>query len=721
MNTIKQYKFYLAFFLITILAFWQIVFFVHPVKYDMIDCYLPWRYFIGECLQNGKFPFWNPYQNLGYPIHSDPSSGAWYPIVWLIGYFWGYSIYSIGFEFWIHVFIAAIGTYKLAITLKLSNPVSFITALCYILCGIFIGNSQHITYVISACWLPFVINYYLKICNEEKYINSFKAAIFLFLMITGGYPAFTIILFYLLVIFFIYYCIHFLKLKNKTDLVKFLARNVLFLILTILLSAGILLSIYEASPYITRIGQFTLTKALFCPFSPQSCISFILPFATVKNIEFFSTDFSMSNAYFGILMFLFFILGIFIKKPFQFKILFYFGLFALAASFGNYLPVREFLFNYVPMMNIFRFPSVFRLFTIIGFLFIAAYWLEKFLNNNFDKSRKSLKISLITLISLLILFIMTILFYENTAVFSFLQNDLFTFSKTSSLLQHILFQCAIQLVIVGVFMFIVWKVKERSKFIKYTIVVFAVELIFNAQLNEPYTTYYGEFSAKNSNNHIKKFPSGFPQLPDVKLSDINSSELYYGPFWKNVNIFQKKISPEGFNSFVFTGHEYFKEQSPLLFKKTIDNKIVFLCDNVFDEKDIKVFEKDSVYKSNRLFFKEKEFEQLKGQSFINKNSDSAKLVYFSPDSFIVKTNTENKQIITLLQNNYTGWEVLINQNTVKVYTSNNSLISAILPAGKNTVCFIYRNKGIKIALWISVGTLGLSLILILINKRIAKN
>ena len=112
-----------------------------------------------------------------------------------------------------------------------------------------------------------------------------------------------------------------------------------------------------------------------------------------------------------------------------------------------------------------------------------------------------------------------------------------------------------------------------------------------------------------------------------------------------------------------------------------------------------------MYKSNRLFFKEKEFEQLKGQSFINKNSDSAKLVYFSPDSFIVKTNTENKQIITLLQNNYTGWEVLINQKSVKVYTSNNSLISAILPAGKNTVCLFTVTKGLKLlcgfqlALW----------------------
>ena len=72
--------------------------------YDMIDCFYPWRFHIGECMQNGIFPYWNPYQDLGYPIHADPSSGTWYPLVWLIGSSVGYTVYTIGFEYFIHVF-----------------------------------------------------------------------------------------------------------------------------------------------------------------------------------------------------------------------------------------------------------------------------------------------------------------------------------------------------------------------------------------------------------------------------------------------------------------------------------------------------------------------------------------------------------------------------------------------------------------------------------------
>lgn len=720
MEKIKEYQFYIAFLLIAILAFWQIAFFIHPVKYDMIDCYFSWRFHVGECLQNGKFPFWDPYQDLGYPIHADPSSGTWYPFVWIIGYFFGYNIYTIGLELWLHIFIAGIGIFKLAKTLKLSNPTAFITAVCYMLCGIFIGNAQHLTYVVGGCWLPFVINYYIKIGQEKNFINSIKAALFMFLLITGGYPAFTIILFYLLLLFFFSYAVKFWVDKEKKELYKFIVRNALFLIWTLILSSGILLSIYEVSPYLTRTSEFTVAKALYCPFSPQSCISFLLPFATTNFPDIFSTDISMSNAYFGILMFLFFVMGVFVKKTVHYKILLGFGLFSLAASFGNYLPVREFLFNYVPLMNLFRFPSVFRLFAIIGFLFAGAYWLENFIQNDFEKNRRKLKIGLIILLVVLVMIIFIARLTGYLSIIHFVKSDLLKFSRTDTILQHIAFQAIVQIFVVGLFLFLVMKVKEKSRFLKYATAIIIFELIFNAQLNEPYTAYSKEFSAKESNQHIKKFPSGFPPLPDIAIADVNPAPLYFGPFWENVNNFQKQISSEGFNSFALTGHVSFREQTPLFYNNILKNKIVFLSDEFADEKEMETF-KDSAFTSKTLFFKKEEFDRLKTSQFKSVKGDTAQLVYFAPDSFIVNTATKNKQIITLLQNNYPGWEVLINQKPVTVYTSNKSLISAVLPSGQNTVSFIYHNGGIKIAFLISLITLGISILMIIGSRKTIAN
>lgn len=717
MEIIKKYKYPLALFLIAIIAFWQIVFFIHPVKYDMIDCYYPWRYFVGECLQHGKLPLWNPYQNLGYPIHADPSSGAWYPITWMIGYTSGYNIYSLGIEFILHVFFAGIGFYKLSKTLQLSNNTAFIAGVSYMLCGIFIGNAQHITYIISACWLPFVLNYYLKMTEQTGYINSIKAALFLFLMITGGYPAITIILFYLLLLFFIYYVIKQIIDKQKQVLILFIKQNLLFLISTILLSFVMLTAVFEVAPFITRLNQFTIQSALTGPFSPQSMISFILPFASIKNPEFFASDISMTSAYFGLILFMFFFYGLFIKKPFIYIILLGFSMFSLLASFGGYVPVREFLFDYVPMMNLFRFPSVFRLFVIIGFLLVGAYSFDKFLKTEFKKQKKTIIGLALFFIFLLISIILIARYHGFLGLGKFIKHDLLVYSKTSTLIQHIAFQSILQIGVLLAFILIVLRISEKNKIRKYITLLIIIDLLVCSQLNEPYTAYYDMFSVKKSNEHIKKFQKGFPQLKDVNISEVKSDELYFGPFWKNLNIFQKQISADGWNSFSFTGYNELMDSTQQLYSEITKNKIIFLSDKVFEDTQLNKFRRDSAFTNKTLFFKKKDFDHLKKLHFKTELGDTARLVYFAPDSFIVKTETQQAQLLTLLQNNYTGWEIYVNDKKETNYTSNQTLITAVIPRGKNKISFVYRNNKIKIAFYISSISLLLCLLVIIIDKR----
>jgi len=70
-NRPPTYRVYLVFLAVTALAYWQVALLQNSLKWDVMDCYLPWRYHVGECLQNGIFPFWNPYTHCGYPIHAD--------------------------------------------------------------------------------------------------------------------------------------------------------------------------------------------------------------------------------------------------------------------------------------------------------------------------------------------------------------------------------------------------------------------------------------------------------------------------------------------------------------------------------------------------------------------------------------------------------------------------------------------------------------------------
>ena len=144
-----------------------------------------------------------------------------------------------------------------------------------------------------------------------------------------------------------------------------------------------------------RLTQgLSLQKALYFPFTPQSLISLLLPFSTVKNPEFFKTDFSMNNLYFGLLMFIVFIYGLLKSKKGIEKILLGFGLISLLASFGNYLPIRKLMFSYLPFMNQFRMPSYFSYFAVFSFILSAGIHLPGFLKSFQEKRKRILLITL---------------------------------------------------------------------------------------------------------------------------------------------------------------------------------------------------------------------------------------------------------------------------------------------------------------------------------------
>ena len=249
------------------MVYWPISSQVYTMKYDMMDWFFPMRYLIGECLQNGVLPVWNPFINLGYPLHADPQSGGLYPVVWFIGYFFGYNPYTINFEYILHILFAFYGMKKLSEVIGLSNEVAILVGVSYACCGFFIGNAQHLTWIISAAWIPYILYFYKKLVEENSWINAIGCALFSFLLLTGGYPAFAIIIFYVLLIAFF---IHFFSLLRKRDLQslkQFVIRNVLFFFAFLIQSLVFLVFFLEVLPFMVRVETLSLEKAQLLPFS----------------------------------------------------------------------------------------------------------------------------------------------------------------------------------------------------------------------------------------------------------------------------------------------------------------------------------------------------------------------------------------------------------------------------------------------------------------------
>lgn len=699
----KRYV-YLVLFLVSVAAFSQIFFFQFPVKWDMINCFLPWKYQVGECLQNNTLPLWNPYVNLGVPINADPSSGAWYPITWIIGYFKGYSVYLIGIELWLHVFIAGIGFYKLSKTLGLFSFFALLAGIAYMLSGFFVGNAQHLPYIISACWLPFLIHYYIKMVHSDKWSDVIKASFVVFLTITGGYPAFTIILFYFILIFFIYYLIKTEKRKAKVG--AFIIKHAALIIISLLASSVMIFSVLQAFPFLTRMETFNVQQALFSPFSPQSFVSFIYPYASVIRAEdaYFDSDLSMRNGYFGIITLILFLVGIFYKKTSEIKIIFGFGILALMASVGNYLPVREFLFDYVPLMGLFRFPSVFRLFFILSAIITGIYFLQLLITSK-ELNRKPFMIALLVSIVSGVVVLHFALNDEAFNIANYISENLFRTNPESTFWKHIAIQSLVQLVLLICLFFFMWKIKQRRNLLFSILGLFMFDLVISTQLNAPSTIYSYEWSAKSTSKLIEDYPHGFPMVGERTVKTSNDKLNLGQQYWANTSVFSREISSIGFNSFIFTSYEQL-QNGESRFGDTISlNKVVYLSDEVFPTLLQEKMSEKGLLKANTLFFDKDSYSVFENTTLKNTSTDQISITDFGPFFFKIESKTKAPQILTLLQKKYPGWTATVNGKEANIHLSNNNFISILLPKGENKIIFTFKNT--KIISWFYVSLISL--------------
>lgn len=698
----NRYIPYVLFLVVALLAFSELVFFEHPGIFDTTDCFYPWRFHVGECLQNGQFPYWNPYQDLGYPAHADPSSGAWYPLVWLIGSTLGYTSYTIVLELVIHIFFAGCGMYLLAQTLGFKKAIAVLTAISFMLCGIFVGNAQHLPYVIGAAWLPFLIHFYLKMIRHREWYNAVAAAFFLFLMITGGYPAYVIILFYFFVVAAIIYLVKSIKDRQRFAFSDLLARHFVFVVMTVVFSMGQLIAIYQVSPFLSRLDHFSLEYALYSPFGFKAFWSFILPYSTVNFSTYFGGDISMINGYFGLFMLLFFLAGIFTKKSLDLKILFYFGLICLVAAVGSDLPLRKLLFEYVPMMNVFRFPAVFRLFAVFSFILVAG----NYLNGLYTKERFiNLKHWIIPLVLSIGAFVSIILYYRSQGYLElekFARIAVFSDDKTTKIEQHFAFQAILQIGLLILFIVASFFLKKfQHKFLALIFLVM-VDMITATKLNAPYTVYYNYVTAKDAYKRTAVLPKGFPKQRNLTIEESGKLPQLGQPYWQNMQIFQKQISAEGYNSFSFTNYDGLESHYPYVFKTFQTNHLLLLSDQLRHEASLEIAEKKKSYKPNQVYLSDNDFSVVRTSRMNHVEGDTAILSDYNANYFKVQTNTSDIQMLTIFQKNYTGWTAKINGEKTPIYTSNKNFMTIIIPQGKNTIEFVYKNYYILASFYLSL-------------------
>jgi len=628
-----------------LLFYWPVSFGVYSMKWDILNWFFPMRQLVGEMLQAHLLPLWNPYINLGYPLGIDPQSGSIYPIAWLIGYFFGYSIYVIGLEFVLHAIIGFWGFKKLGKTLGWSLNTALVIGLLYAGSGFMVGNSQHLTYIISAAWIPWVLHYYYQIWDHPNARSAAGLSFVLMLLLTGGYPAFFITIGYTLLAIFLWKMVKKLKEKKYTFSKRVFAFHLFSVVLFLIQSLCFIRFFVESMPLINRTAGLTLAQVQLVPFSPQGLLSLFFPFMVSPDLAFWQTDVSMINIYLGLGAFLLVITQI-VFQPSK-KVLSVFGiaLIFMGISFGDFFFLRGWLYHSLPLMDMFRYPALFRLFFMILFLILAGMGLEKLRKEKEIKfSRQIQRTAIAVTIISIIFFIYTISQVSLQWPEAFSAAAFHKFAMNAPVAVRSLIQVPIQ-----VFFLIIFLILLRKKFIKAIYLLLVLDIFTAVQFNS-FTTIICEEPIQKLQSKLDTLSGDFLSATPPVLATGHLGDNRYYPIFNNHSMLRKDIAQNGYNNLQLSAYAKFHPTEK--FKEYLDHP-----------------------------------------PFYTLPETPLELLHFTPNELVLESSSDQARQLIFLQMNYPGWEVAIDGRPVELATIDAPVLAVELPAGTQEVRFRFAPQG----------------------------
>ena len=676
---------YIWLMVVILFAFSQLAFLIHPFKFDMINYHYPWRFFIAECLRNGVLPFWNPYHYMGSPIHADPQSGVFYFPLYLLALVQRYDFFSLATEFILHLFIAGLGIYKLGQRFRLSSYASLFMALAYSLSGFMCGHTAHLSWIISAAWLPWVFLGFYDVYASPNFRNAVKFALIGFLFNTGGYPAFAIITLYIILGILIFIFGKALWRKNCKQLKPFVVYLSLSLFFTLILQSPYLISVYQVLPFLDRSTGVLAPEANALPFHPLAILSFFFPFSMVSNnyfelTEVIPTDLSLANAYIGLLSIVFLFAGINKAERLKPVILLWLAfVFFLLVSFGESTPLRSWLYEYLPGMKLFRFAGLFRLFAIMAAILIAGLQFDNFLVSPDIYRNRVMRFCLILGASLMVFVLYSASrsnIFESWRVSSGFRD----FFLKQGFFNRIILQGSFQFLIIAlmIIVFSLSKIGSPKTIAKGIILILSIDLITATQLNAPFTSYMQSSGVNEPQRFIENIADGFPLPLEKPMKEKSHTDATFKPFNYNFNVLQKELVPDGYSSFGLKSYFAFFYGDSLIKNQTLSHPWYFIQSN-------------------------------------DSSSDSiqrARLLNFTPGTFEFECSSTKESQLVVLQNYFPNWSVSVNGEKQKPEIFKGSFMAVNLKPGENKVRFYYHSTLVNIMFFISLATFVLFLLFI---------
>lgn len=646
----------------SVLFFWPVSFLLFTLKNDALTYYYPVRTLISDALRNGELPLWTPYINMGYPLHADMQSAAWNPIVWLFGFVSNYSLAAFHYELLFYIAFAGIGFYYLCRNLGCTKLVAITVAFAYQFSGFMIDSVQFFPCISAACYLPWIILFFKRMMVDYKTKDALLLGFCLYLLFTGSYPSLFIITAYTLAAYVLFY---FFQSRDKYGMIKkCLPPLGIACFLFAALSLPAILSFITHLKMIGRGQQQTLSFVLENSMNPATSLSLIAPFASTANNHFLESSILMRNMYMGIIPLLFLVFGLcsgIFKRNKELSFYLFMALIMIGLAWGSYFFFRQIAFYIFPLMDRFRHPALFRLFSIFFLLLITAVSIKEWQSNFSLKESLLKKIFIFSIALVLLTGIISFIFRQNQAL-----STGFSIGNIKALLTTLNFQqrFLIQLPFIIAVLLIGYFIVIKNKSIKLLCLLTMADLFFATQLNMPVTVI------------------GAKKFEEVNKLINRNSEKFPLPGNQSIETISQNSSGES----VITG-------STLPFTKKMGRNDYYITPGNLSSQDL-FYEsalKDVIFKKPVLS--------------LNDSNGKASIIVLSANKMKARTSSQQATALLYLQNYYPGWQVFVDGKKSKPEEVNISFMGTYLSPGDHNIEFRYRPTTIIIAWYISLAAL----------------
>lgn len=665
--------------LIILLALWQITLFQYTLKWDAIDITLPWRYFVVDAFLENQIPWWNPFQHHGFA--QGLSLETWYPLAYLLGVARGYDLYSLNLEYLIHLTLAAYGFYRLARVLGILHQGSLWGALVFPLSGFFIGNAQHTGWIVAGAWIPHILASFIQWLEKPNLKSTLTLTIFSFCFVSGGYIAYTIIMLY--VIGFIWGFHLFKKIQHGSHPVNFLWLSARLLLCILTTLSILLVALWQLKGQIDRGGGLSGDAILKGSLYYKHLVSLILPYSTVKgDYNFWQGDQSMMNLYLGIPTLILLVLSVKRLDQSFYRFWWSMALLSLGLALAAELPLRQWL-NTLPLFDLFRFPSLFRYFTLLSLTLIAARMIGDHPYPNDDVSRfRNQVLKLSFLFFLMSLIGLALLIVRDPQVVS----DMISL-KIVKVSDAMTFQLTVIIALLVVFMVACRLLKNRMAFFSILLLYTATDLVISSQLNAR-VSVFSEEPFQIIQECLAKLPKGYPLPPLHDAIGSNSDQnLHSGVLYRNTNTLYKRIGWNGYTPYQYQRYIEF-EKTPF-FEKALALPPLFAATAMTRQpgKDY-----DDSY------------------PVLNLPLNQFQITGFGPNQITAETNLDYRSAVIYNQNLTKDWTAKVDGTSRDIIPVDMALMGVVVESGNHIVEFIYNPGNLYNALIISLVSLFLSLL-----------